>query len=161
MIISRFACAKSIVLAPFTNIKIDFYSEQYNGQRNVAVSFKDFEVESIATSSNFAGNLQKNYSYRANLTIPFFKFVKRIYFYQEGLWDDLGFVEVNDVYRTGVSATILTGRKSGWYEYTSDQVQEIISKSSGNTVKVAIGVNDIYGARSDACGTTVIYFSYK
>ena len=88
--------------------------------------------------------------------------IKRIYFYQSGLWDDLGFVEINDVYKEGiVNATKVTGQKSGWFEYTSDQVQQIISKSSDNTVKIAVGCWDRYGMRSDAVGPTVIYFSYN
>lgn len=137
-------------------------SPQYKNKRIVEVTLNDLIVQSISSWANFAGNYQKNYTYNQTCTIPYFKHIKRIYFYQSGLWDDLGFVEINDVYKQGiVDATIHTSQKSGWFEYTSDQVQQIISKSSDNTVKIAVGCWDRYGMRSDAVGPTVIYFSYK
>ena len=136
-------------------------SPQYKNKRIVEVTLNDFIVQTISSNSNFAGNYQKNYSYRANLTIPFFKFVKRIYFYQEGYWDDIGFVEINGIYKQGVGSNVKIGPRSGWFYYSSSEVESIKSKSTDNQVNIALGCQDIAGSRSDAVGPTVIYFSYK
>lgn len=136
-------------------------SPQYKNKRIVEVTLNDFLVQSISSWANFAGNYQKNYTYNKKHQIPFLQYVKKIYFYQEGYWDDVGFVEINGIYKQGVSSNVKIGRRSGWFYYSSSQVESIKSKSTDNQVNIALGCQDIAGSRSDAIGPTVIYFSYK
>ena len=155
------ACAEITSSKPFEFIEFAFLSNQFNSRLKIPVTTDMLSIETISSNSNFAGNYKKNYSYNKKHQIPFLQYVKKIYFYQEGYWDDVGFVEINGIYKQGVSSNVKVGRKSGWFEYTSDQVQQIISKSTDNQVNIALGCHDIRGSRSDAVGPTVIYFSYK